>query len=518
MSRFRRFAHSLLSGYVLLCANVVYTLASIPLALHYLSKEQFGLWALTTQLGGYMALVDFGMRGSISRILVDYKDRREDGEYGGLIQTGALVGGVQGLLVLLAGTTLSLLAGGWLLVAPNLVRDFSWLMIGQSALLAGSFTTDVLRQILAAHQRFDVTNYAQALSFLVGLAILWLCFASGAGVFSLLWSNAAAWLLTALCAFGGSVKLGLLPSRGQWGKPTLARFSELFRFGRDMFLYSVGGQLVGGSQTILLTRWMGLESAALWSVCTRTFSLLAQIIYRVFDYSTSTLAEMIVRNEQARLFGRFRGIASLSVNLSVVFGALFVACNSSFVRLWTSGKMSWSPVNDWILAGWLLACVIVHAHTGFVGQTKAFGFLRWIFFIEGLVFIGLAALLTRVWGITGLLAASLLATSIFTLPYSLFRTRKYFHMPWSDLTKWHLGAIRLAVGLVPATACVSWATRGLPPLSRFMFNAGLLGVLGCWFFVRFGMETALRAEMEAHVPNWAQKLCRFVGLDPNRRS
>jgi hypothetical protein len=208
----------LVSGYVMLCANVVYTLASIPLALHYLSKEQFGLWALTTQLGGYMALVDFGMRGSISRILVDYKDKREGGEYGGLIQTGALVGGVQGLVVLVAGMALSLLAGRWLLVAPSLVRDFSWLMVGQSALLASSFATDVPRQILAAHQRFDITNYAQAFSYFVGLGILWLCFASGAGVFCLLLSNAAVWLLTALCAFGGCVQLGLLPSRGQWGR------------------------------------------------------------------------------------------------------------------------------------------------------------------------------------------------------------------------------------------------------------------------------------------------------------
>jgi O-antigen/teichoic acid export membrane protein len=516
MSRFRKFAHSLVSGYVLLCANVVYTLASIPLALHYLSKEQFGLWALTTQLGGYMALVDFGMRGSISRILVDYKDKREGGQYGGLIQTGALVGGVQGMVVLVAGTALSVLAGRWQLVAPGLVRDFSWLMIGQSALLAGSFATDMPRQLLAAHQRFDIANYAQVLSYFVGLGILWLCFTFGAGVFSLLWSNAAAWLLRSLCAFFGSVRLGLLPSRGQWGRPTLARFKELFAFGRDMFLYSLGAQLVSGSQAILLTRWMGLETAALWSVCTRTYSLLAQIIYQVFDYSTSTLAEMIVRNEREHLFVRFRSIASLSVNLSVVLGALFVGCNGPFVRLWTAGKMSWSPVNDWILAGWLVACVIVHAHTGFVGQTKAFGFLRWVFLIEGGAFIALAAPLTHFWGITGLLTASLLATMFFTLPYSLFRTRQYFRMGWSDLATWHLGAIKLAAWLVPGTVLVTLITRDLPALSRFTLDAGLLGAFGLWLLLRFGMEMGLRAEVEGHAPKWAQKVWRFLGFDAKR--
>ena len=92
MSRFKRFAHALLSGYVLLGANMVYTLASVPLALHYLSKAQFGLWALVTQVAGYVALVDFGLSASASRVLIDHKDQRASGNYGSMVQTGALVG------------------------------------------------------------------------------------------------------------------------------------------------------------------------------------------------------------------------------------------------------------------------------------------------------------------------------------------------------------------------------------------------------------------------------------------
>src|ERR1700744_2736549 len=114
MSRVKRFAHSLASGYIMLGTNVLYTLASVPLALHYLSKSEFGLWALTTQISGYIALVDFGMSGAVSRILIDYKDRRENGDYGSVVRTGALVGITQGSLVLVVGTGLSLLAGRWL--------------------------------------------------------------------------------------------------------------------------------------------------------------------------------------------------------------------------------------------------------------------------------------------------------------------------------------------------------------------------------------------------------------------
>ena len=73
MSRFKRFAHSLVSGYVLLGANMLYTLASVPLAWHFLSKDQFGLWFTTATIGGYIVLLDFGMGGSVARILIDTK-------------------------------------------------------------------------------------------------------------------------------------------------------------------------------------------------------------------------------------------------------------------------------------------------------------------------------------------------------------------------------------------------------------------------------------------------------------
>ena len=39
MSRLKNFTRSLLSGYAQIAVNVLYTLASVPLALHYLSKS-----------------------------------------------------------------------------------------------------------------------------------------------------------------------------------------------------------------------------------------------------------------------------------------------------------------------------------------------------------------------------------------------------------------------------------------------------------------------------------------------
>jgi len=54
------------SGYLAMAANVIYTFGSVKVALHYLSKEEFGLWAVITCLAGYLTLLDFGMNTSAS--------------------------------------------------------------------------------------------------------------------------------------------------------------------------------------------------------------------------------------------------------------------------------------------------------------------------------------------------------------------------------------------------------------------------------------------------------------------
>src|SRR6478735_3891045 len=107
MSRIRRLLYGVASSYFLLGATVAYTLASIPLALHYLSLEEFGLWSMATQMIGYLSLLDLGLSNSVSRLLIDYKDRADPRAYATMLKTGALVTLIQGIVVLAVGMLLA---------------------------------------------------------------------------------------------------------------------------------------------------------------------------------------------------------------------------------------------------------------------------------------------------------------------------------------------------------------------------------------------------------------------------
>ncbi len=512
MARLRYYARSLISGYVLLAANVAYTLGSVPLALRYLSTEEFALWAMTSQLVGYIALLDLGMGGAVMRVLIDFKDRRSETVYGSTILTGILVNLAQGLLVIVSGVGLAFLLGPLLRIPEGLSSRFLWLLIGQAALTGGGLALRMASLILAAHQRSDLVNWSQALLFGLGFIVLWWGFASGEGVFSMLWGSVVGQVIGPIVAIIACVRLKLLPQGNLWGRPGWDRFRELFAFGKDMLLYSLGNQLVNASQTILIARMVDLPTAAAWSVCTRVFTLLTQAAFKIFDSACSPFAEMIVRGERQRLLVRFRSMTVLSGSLSVIGGVGLAVCNQPFVEWWTSGRISWPVWNDWLLAFWLPILVSVRSHTGLVGLTKEFRFLRYLYFLEGFFFVGIALLVLRHGGITAMLGISILGSLLFSFSYSIRRTSKFFAVSCREVAwGWMRPTFQLAVMLVPVGAFAGWFSQSLDPLTRLMACGVVICGVGGLLLLQIGLDELTREEIRNRTPKQLAWLHRLYG-------
>ena len=505
MSRLKKFTRSLLSGYVALGANIVYTLASVPLALHYLGKLEFGLWALVTQLAGYIALVDLSMSASVGRILIDHKDDRQNGVYGGVIKTGVLVGLVQGGIVVIVGLALSGLAGPLLRVPMPLRPEFVWLLIGQSVLLGVSFVMRIFNQLLFAHQRLDISNYSASVFFLLNFAVMWAGFAGGFGIYSFLAGQTVLTLGSIAANALGCVRLGLLPRAGEWGTASWKNFRELFAFGQGLFLVSIGTQLISTSQTILLTRLLGLEAAAVWNICTRVYTMLTMVVWRILDYSAPVLSEMVARGERKRLAIRLRDITVLMAGLSVAGGTLLAAGNHSFVRLWTLGKINWPEANNVLLATWFFISTIMRIHTGFVGITKQFGFLRFIFLIEGFAFVSLNLLAHHISSMTLMLVISIICTLTISLPYGLWRTHEYFSMNGREMAAWFRPTWQMAWRLVPLAVMIWWLSRNLPARWQFISNVALSGFCAMILLLRYGIDETLKTEFIHRSPAWMRR-------------
>jgi O-antigen/teichoic acid export membrane protein len=511
MSRLKRYTWSILSSYALMGTNVVYTLVSMPLALTYLSKAEFGLWALTLQVANYIALIDLGMGSSVSRILIDHKDHRGDGRYGGAIQSGFLVGLAQGGVSLIVGLSIVWVLGSWLNVPVELRPSFFWLMIGQVCLTAAVFTTRLLSQILFAWQRIDVGNYSAMVHLLVGLGTLWISFHLGCGVYSLTIGAVAGWLVSTAINFVQCRRLGMLPVRGEWGHVSWAQFLELFRYGADVFLIGLGTQLIMSSQVVLITRHLGLDAATLWSVMTKMFSLVSQALWRFVGNAMPAFAEMHVRREQKRLWDRYR---ALFITLNVMAGVcavIFAACNAPFVTIWMHGKFSWPRVNDILLAVWLVILTQQCCHNSLIVAVKQIKGLKYAYFVEGILFVCAAVVFLPRYGMTGMLACSIAATFLCTYLAGAWQLSRIMGHRLSELLwVWQGPLAKILVVLVPLWAAAEWIFRGFGPSVRLLVMGIVLGLGGAWLSIAFALPENFVNEFGKRLPGYLQRFFRYI--------
>ena len=496
MSRLKNFTRSLVSSYAFLGVNILYTIAAWPLAMHYLTTTEFGLWVLTLQVAGYISLVDLGMSSSVARILIDHKDDRASGRYGGVIQSGSWVGAAQGAMVLAVGLSLVWFLGAWLKVPSDLGRPFLWLMIGQVLLTAATFATRILGQLLYAWQRIDVSNYCSISQLAVGFGVLWVGFQCGWGVFSLLAGAVASWIWGVGFNLVACRRLGILPKAGEWGGPSRERFRDLFNYGAEVFLITIGAQLIISSQTVLVSRQLGLDAATLWSVMTKAFTLVSQIVWKIVSNAMPAFAEMHVRGEWERLWSRYRGLFITTNVFAGVCAVLFAACNGPFVAVWFHGKFSWAPLDNVLLAIWLVMSMQQCCHNSLIICFKEIKTLKYIFLIEGIMFIGVSLAILPSTGITGMLVCSVAATTLFTWLSGVWRVAVLSKMGWKPLLwDWQKPLFRILMAMIPVELAMEWALHDASNWLQMIFMGGVLALIGSWVALRHALPSDLVDEI-----------------------
>jgi len=503
MSRVKRFTSSLVSGYLLLGANVLFTLTSVPLALHYLDRKEFGLWALVTQVSGYLQLIDLGMSNSIARILIDHKDAPAGGVYGAIIKTGILVLAVQGAIIAVAGAIVSF----WLtdlFAVPGVYREeFQILIAGQCFFTGLFFVGRLTGHVLQAHQRYDVWNHCQAISLAVNFAAMWLGFAVGWGLCSLLLASAVSNAVFAVSGFLVILRLRLLPPAGSWGRASGRIFRELFGYGKEIFLLTLGWQLVNASQVMVISRTLGLDAAAVWSIATKPFSLAQMAVNRLLDFSTAAFAEMMVRQEKDRLLNRFRDLMILSTALAAWVGLSVALGNPSFLAFWTRGRISWGAANHWLMALLVAVYSATRCFHGLISTSKDIRALKYVYPLEGAAFVGLSFLAAPRWGMAGIIASALVTNVLFSGVYGLRRVERFLGLNSSrQLLAWLHGPGLCLAALGVVFGGLAWVSRAW----NLYLQAGVDGLValfvGGFLFWNLGLRREMRAEIVAQLRKW----------------
>jgi hypothetical protein len=186
---------------------------------------------------------------------------------------------------------------------------------------------------------------------------------------------------------------------------------------------------------------------------------------------------------------------------SGVCGVLFAACNGPFVNVWMHGKFSWPAVDNVLLGLWLIVSAQQCCHNSLIINLKEIRRLKYIFPIEGCVFVGIALVILPSKGITGMLICSLAATTLFTWLWSAWRVVNLSGMGWKVfLRDWQRPLFWVVGVLTPCWLAIEWILQGASDWWRLVVNGSVLTLVGAWVALRFALPSDLVVELGGKLP------------------
>ncbi len=397
----------------------MYTIFSVRIALIFLGKEQFGLWALALQVSGYMSIMDLGMTSALSRFIADHKDDVNGGQYGAMLLTGGLSFICQGIIIAILGCIFAFYSTQIFSIPKIFETDFRNVL---TILMLVTGISVALRGVGApiwAFQRLDINNVISALVLITSFLMLWVGFKAGWGIYSLAYAGIPGTIISPLLVSIICYRSGYYPRKGNWNKPQWTLFIKILGFGKDVLLLSVGSQMVNATQVIILSKFVGLDAAASFSICTKFYNMGQQFVGKILESAAPVLTEIFVQGDLSRFTERFWNIVAITSFIATIGGAAIVTQNQLLVSLWTSGVIKWSLMLDALLATLLVITSISRCFTGIFGIIGNISPIRYIYFIEGILFILLAIPAARYYGVIGLLLTSVLVHITTTLLFSI---------------------------------------------------------------------------------------------------
>lgn len=425
-----------LTSYLQLGSSMAASLLLIRQATIVLPPEEFGLWSFIFGSIGYFLLLDFGVSASLARIFAEPVATGNSREISGWLYLVMAILAVQGLLIALLGLALREPLLGWFRISDTLLPDARKLW-DYSLLVQGiSMPARVLPGILHGQNRVYLINIVNSIIAWVNLGLFCLFLAHGRGVLSyvdaLIYSTLLMIAGNACCVFLGKNRIKLvlasLPTR---------HLRELFTYSSAIFGAGIASQISGTAQTMILTRVLGLDAAAIFNVTSKMPILSMQLAWRAIDSFYPRWVNMFASGKIEQTYAEYLPTmrATLLVVGAIATGALLA--NPIFVGLWTRPDFyAGQTVTFWL--GLVIIALTLNRCTSVLFQMhKRMGHYTFFIFATVLLEVGLGFVFARVWGLPGVPFASVLANLVFLGAFQTWHACRLTGLPlvsslWGD--------------------------------------------------------------------------------------
>lgn len=421
LERHRRALLTTLASAFAKATSVLTSLISIPLTLHYLGSERFGLWMAMSSMIAVLGFADLGIgNGLLNAVSRAYgkEDRR------------AMQNAIASGLLILSAIAVFILAVFFLLypwiswphffnvTSPHAVREAGTALTVFACCFALGIPLNAMQRIQLGLQEGFLSNLWQAAGSILALLAVLLAIYMRAGLPWLVLAFAGSPLLAAFLNgvfFFGRLHPELKPSLSQI---SLSSMREVAHIGLLFLVLQVSVALAYSSDNVIIARILGPDAVTQYAVPAKMFSIIALVFSMALLPLWPAYGEALTRGDHDWIKTTLIRSLKLSLAFSFVLSMMLVLLGPELLRWWVGNQVQPSAMLLLGFGVWAVMDAVGNALAMFLNGMNVVRMQTIVAGFFSIVSVMLKLYFAREFGIQGVIWSTVLSyAALVLIPY-----------------------------------------------------------------------------------------------------
>ena len=421
-----------LSALTALCAKVVSFLAlivTVPITLHYLGVERYGVWMTITSFLALLSFADLGLGLGLLNATAHASGRDNPGEMQSSISNAFfMLCGMAVILLASAATLIPLVNWGTVfnVHSPRAVQEIAPTLLTMVGTIAFAMPIGIVQRVQLGLQEGYLSN-------------LWQIGASLASLGSVLVAvNLGASLPVLVVAFSG---VPLLVTLLNWGhffyvthpqlRPRLSYLSRVWilrlaRVGIGFAILQTGYQLAYSLDNLVIARELGSKEVSEYAVSVRLFSIIPMIASLIAVPLWPAFGEAFTRGDFRWMKRTLMTATGVTFFFSLVASLLIAAFSRFLVAKWAGTSVVPSMPLAFGIAVWVAIDSVRVTTSTFFNSLGVIRFQIGVFFVYGVVSLALKVLFANKYGLAGVVWAANFCFPVLFIGPTIISLNRFF--------------------------------------------------------------------------------------------
>lgn len=426
-----------------------------PFVVQHLGNTAYGVWSLLVSLVGYLGLLDFGVRGAITRYVAHHHAIGSSSECSSIVSAGTVLFGLLGIVAILLSGVFAFLAPTLFNIPASLIDETRIILVIGGCTVAVTLVGGVFAGVITALERFDISSGIEIIVTTIRTIMVVIALQQGYGLVSLAYIHLATSVLIGVIAWTNTRWLypGL---RLQFWSPLSSYIRKILSFSVFLSLLHIFGIIIYYTDALVIAVFLPISAVTFFVIAsnlcdyaTKVAGALSKIMLPRVSALISVGSEKI--EDEILSAARVATLATASIAITFWFRG------ESFINLWMGvgyGPISGSVLQILAFVVWLGGARAIAA-SAIIGADKH-RLLVPVFAFEAVFNLALSAALADPFGLTGVALGTLIPSLVVSLKYIPQCLSKSIGVPVSRFYR--------NAWILPTVACIPFA------LANYLFE------------------------------------------------